>query len=83
MVVPLLDLHGEVYSDVSLLVSEFILTRQDECPIMIMCGKSPKMVEIAMKAVKKIPCAQVKENTWTYPDGNSKFQYGVITILKV
>jgi len=78
-----LDLHGVKHADVSEKVRDFILLEQFNCPLIIICGNSPNMVDIAMNAINKIPCSKVKENTYTYPDGNSKFQYGIITILKV
>ena len=83
ILIPTLDLHGKRYHEVPELVSEFILSNQNSCPIMIICGNSPEMVEVAMDEVNKINCAKVKENYVTFPNGKSQFRYGTITILRV
>ena len=82
--IPRLDLHRKHYAEVPSLVSEFILLNQDDCPIMIDCGKSgPKMMEIAMEVVKGIPCSKVKENIYMHSDGKKEIRTGYITILRV
>jgi hypothetical protein len=85
---PLLDLHGVYHDDVPSKISKFIHANINSCsihnfcPIMIMCGNSVEMVDIVIREIKKIPCQVIKEDTWTNPDGSSKFQYGVITLKK-
>ena len=42
-----LDLHGEKHEFVSEIVIDFIYRYQDKIPLIIICGNSNKMIEIA------------------------------------
>ena len=82
--IPKLALHRRTYAEVPELVKEWIFSNQDDCPIMIDCGKSgPKMMEIAMEVVKGIPCSKVKKHTYMHSDGTKEIRTGYITILRV
>ena len=41
-----LDLHGVRHADVKDIVEDFVLTNQDEIPLIVICGNSAKMIEI-------------------------------------
>ena len=49
-----LDLHGVKHADVEIYVEDFVLSNQNELPLVIICGNSEKMISIVNKALKKI-----------------------------
>ena len=49
-----LDLHGVKLADVEIHVEDFVLSNQNELPLIIICGNSEKMISIVNKALKKI-----------------------------
>ena len=49
-----LDLHGVRHADVQNIVEDFVLTNQDEIPLIIICGNSAKMIEIVSTTLKNI-----------------------------
>ena len=48
-----LDLHGIRHSDVDDEILDFIFQHQDQLPLIIICGNSNKMIEIASIALNK------------------------------
>jgi hypothetical protein len=49
-----LDLHGVRHADVQDIVEDFVLTNQDEIPLIVICGNSAKMIEIVSTTLKNI-----------------------------
>ena len=49
-----LDLHGVRHADVTDIVEDFVLTNQDEIPLIVICGNSAKMIEIVSSTLKSI-----------------------------
>ena len=41
-----LDLHGIRHSDVSIEVENYLYLNQEDCPILIICGNSQKMISL-------------------------------------
>ena len=68
-----LDLHGVKHGDVPVLVENFILQYQCECPLKIIVGNSDKM--------KKITVAVLQEHDFEYSDGDY-YNRGYIVVLK-
>ena len=48
-----LDLHGEKHEFVSEIVLDFIYRYQDRIPLMIICGNSNKMIDLALGVLKE------------------------------
>jgi len=48
-----LDLHGTKHNDVDNEILDFIFQHQDKLPLIIICGNSNKMIEIASNCLKK------------------------------
>ncbi len=48
-----LDLHGIKHEDVKLEVLDFAYKFQENLPLIIICGNSNKMIEIASKALSQ------------------------------
>ena len=48
-----LDLHGIKHQDVNDEVLDFIYQYQSEIPLIIICGNSNRMIEIAEKTLRK------------------------------
>ena len=48
-----LDLHGEKHEFVSEIVIDFIYRYQDEIPLIIICGNSNKMIDLALSVLKE------------------------------
>ncbi|MDB2599955.1 hypothetical protein OAM47_03550 [Gammaproteobacteria bacterium] len=48
-----LDLHGIKHNDVDDEILDFTFQHQDQLPLLIICGNSNKMIEIASKTLKK------------------------------
>jgi hypothetical protein len=51
-----LDLHGVKHQDVDILVENFIYSKQDNFPLIIICGNSVKMVNLVKKVIDRIDC---------------------------
>ena len=49
-----LDLHRVKHADVEIYVEDFVLSNQNELPLIIICGNSEKMISIVNKTLKKI-----------------------------
>ena len=49
-----LDLHGIRHHDVEIMVQDFVLSHQEELPLIVICGNSAKMIQIVNQALKKI-----------------------------
>ena len=49
-----LDLHEVKHADVEIYVEDFVLSNQNELPLIIICGNSEKMISIVNKTLKKI-----------------------------
>ena len=49
-----LDLHGVRHGDVGVAVEDFVLTNQQQLPLIIICGNSSKMIDIVSKTLKKM-----------------------------
>ena len=47
-----LDLHGVRHFDVSATVLDFVLQYQNQIPLMIICGNSNQMIDIATKELE-------------------------------
>jgi hypothetical protein len=66
-----LDLHGTKHQDVSSEVLNFTYQYQELLPLMIICGNSNKMIEVASK------CLENAEIMFTSP------RFGIIRIEKI
>ena len=49
-----LDLHGIRHPDVELMVHDFVLSHQEELPLIVICGNSGKMIQIVNEALAKL-----------------------------
>lgn len=65
-----LDLHGVKHQDVDITVENFVLMNQQSFPLTIICGNSPKMIELVNKTLNKIGCVC------------EMYRYGVITVAR-
>ena len=66
-----LDLHGTKHNDVDTEILDFTYLYQDQLPLIIICGNSNKMIEIASAILKKASI------------GFSSPRYGILRIEKV
>lgn len=66
-----LDLHGIKHNDVDSEILDFTYQYQDQLPLIIICGNSNKMIEIASATLNK---ASIE---FSYP------RFGIIRIEKV
>lgn len=48
-----LDLHGEKHEFVAEIVIDFIYRYQDKIPLIIICGNSNKMIDLALSVLKE------------------------------
>ena len=48
-----LDLHGEKHEFVQEIIIDFIYRYQDKIPLIIICGNSNKMINLALAVLKK------------------------------
>ena len=51
-----LDLHGIRHHEVDLIVENFIYLNQEECPLLIICGNSQKMISLVVKVLNRVDC---------------------------
>tara|TARA_Y100000022_G_scaffold149727_1_gene131450 strand:- start:95 stop:319 length:225 start_codon:yes stop_codon:yes gene_type:complete len=49
-----LDLHGVRHADVKIEVQDFLYLNQDDCPILIICGNSQKMISLVEEVLLEI-----------------------------
>ena len=49
-----LDLHGIRHHDVEIMVQDFVLSHQEELPLIVICGNSGKMIQIVNEALAKL-----------------------------
>jgi hypothetical protein len=69
-----LDLHGKRHHEVDLVVENFVYLNQDDCPLLIICGNSQKMISIVLKVLDRVECI--------YEDGKGH-NYGTVIVRKV
>jgi hypothetical protein len=51
-----LDLHGKRHHEVDLVVENFIFKNQEDCPLLIICGNSQKMISLVEIVLKRVGC---------------------------
>ena len=49
-----LDLHGIEHADVKIEVENYLYLNQEDCPILIICGNSQKMISLVEQTLIKI-----------------------------
>ena len=49
-----LDLHGIKHADVKIEVENYLYLNQEDCPILIICGNSQKMISLVEEILKQI-----------------------------
>ena len=49
-----LDLHGIRHADVKLEVKNYLYLNQEDCPILIICGNSQKMISLVEEVLVNI-----------------------------
>ena len=49
-----LDLHGKRHHEVDLIVENFIFLNQDDCPLLIICGNSQKMISLVIQVLDRV-----------------------------
>tara|TARA_B100001029_G_scaffold111472_1_gene92006 strand:- start:791 stop:1015 length:225 start_codon:yes stop_codon:yes gene_type:complete len=49
-----LDLHGIRHADVKLEVKNYLYLNQEDCPILIICGNSQKMISLVEESLEEI-----------------------------
>ena len=49
-----LDLHSVRHGDVEVAVEDFVLSNQEQLPLIVICGNSSKMIDIVSKTLKKM-----------------------------
>ena len=69
-----LDLHGKRHHEVDLVVENFIYLNQEECPLLIICGNSQKMVSLVTEVLKRVDCV--------FEEGKGH-NYGTVIVRKV
>ena len=69
-----LDLHGIRHSDVSIEVENYLYLNQEDCPILIICGNSQKMISLVEEVLVKI------KSSFEIGSGNN---YGPIMVRSV
>ena len=48
------DLHGIKHADVKIEVENYLYLNQEDCPILIICGNSQKMISLVEQTLIKI-----------------------------
>lgn len=69
-----LDLHGVRHSEVKLEVENYLYLHQEDCPILIICGNSQKMISLVEETLVRIHS--------TYEVGSGR-NYGTIMVRSV
>ena len=49
-----LDLHGIKHANVKIEVENYLYLNQDDCPILIICGNSQKMISLVKEVLEQI-----------------------------
>ena len=49
-----IDLHGIKHADVKIDVENYLYLNQEDCPILIICGNSQKMISLVEETLIKI-----------------------------
>ena len=49
-----LDLHGIKHVNVKIEVENYLYLNQDDCPILIICGNSQKMISLVKEVLEQI-----------------------------
>ena len=65
-----LDLHGVKHQDVDMMVENFILLNQGSFPLTIICGNSPRMVDLVNFVIDRIGCV------------HEMYRYGIIIVAR-
>ena len=69
-----LDLHGVRHSAVKVEVKNYLFLNQEDCPILIICGNSQKMISLVEEVLVKI------KSSFEIGSGNN---YGTIMVRSV
>jgi len=69
-----LDLHGSRHADVKIEVENYLYLNQEDCPILIICGNSQKMISLVEEVLTKI------ESSFEVGSG---INYGTIMVRSV
>ena len=69
-----LDLHGIKHADVKTEVENYLYLNQEDCPILIICGNSQKMISLVEEVLVKI------KSSFEIGSGNN---YGTIMVRSV
>ena len=68
------DLHGIKHADVKIEVENYLYLNQEDCPILIICGNSQKMISLVEEILIKI------KSSFEIGSGNN---YGTIMVRSV
>ena len=69
-----LDLHGKRHHEVDLTVENFIFLNQDDCPLLIICGNSQKMISLVIQVLDRVGSI--------YEEGKGH-NYGTVIVRKI
>ena len=69
-----LDLHGKRHHEVDLIVENFIFLNQDDCPLLIICGNSQKMISLVIQVLDRVGSI--------YEEGKGH-NYGTVIVRKI
>ena len=69
-----LDLHGNRHHEVDLTVENFIFLNQDDCPLLIICGNSQKMISLVIQVLDRVGSI--------YEEGKGH-NYGTVIVRKI
>ena len=69
-----LDLHGKRHHEVDLIVENFIFLNQDDCPLLIICGNSQKMISLVIQVLDRVGSI--------YEEGKG-YNYGTVIVRKI
>ena len=69
-----LDLHGVKHANVVKLVEDYLFQNQEECPLLIICGNSQKMISLVTEVLKRVDCV--------FEEGKGH-NYGTVIVRKV
>jgi|TARA_B110000305_G_C19449553_1_gene647013 hypothetical protein len=69
-----LDLHGKRHHEVDLVVENFVYLNQEDCPLLIICGNSQKMISLVVNVLDRI------DSVYEAGKGHN---YGTVIVRKV
>ena len=69
-----LDLHGKRHHEVDLIVENFIFLNQDDCPLLIICGNSQKMISLVIQVLDRVGS--------NYEEGTG-YNYGTVIVRQI